>query len=240
MKYFYTIWKEQLFVTVINITSSFKMSKNVKVVQKYCKVCHDAGKTEAEYRSHFTRESPDPKAKVTCPTLLAQECRYCSKNGHTVKYCPTLKDNEKKRKQDEAKARRIEASQNVAEKSKGKLINQNVFMCLDSDSEEEEEVVTNPVEDFPALIIPVSRNQSVSSNYAAALAKPAAPKQKQEVMTEPIAKLSEAPAVKAPEVVKTVAPWASSAPVAYKSWAAFDSDSDEEEEEEEDEGNDAW
>jgi hypothetical protein len=25
--------------------------------------------------------------KVTCPTLLSQNCRNCGKNGHTVKYC---------------------------------------------------------------------------------------------------------------------------------------------------------
>lgn len=195
--------------------------KNVKVVQKYCKVCHDAGKTEAEYRSHFTRESPDPKAKVTCPTLLAQECRYCCKNGHTVKYCPTLKDNQKKQKLHDAKVNRGKVLQNTTEKSKGKLINKNVFMCLDSDSEED--VVVNQVEEFPALITSVSRNQPVLSNYAAALAQPAAPKQKVEeiVLSQPTEQI---------EVAKIEAPWVAPAPIAYRSWAAFDSDSEEDEE----------
>jgi hypothetical protein len=56
-------------------------------VKPYCKVCHDAGKTESEYTSHFVRETPEPTSKVLCPTLLQQKCSYCSKSGHTVKYC---------------------------------------------------------------------------------------------------------------------------------------------------------
>ena len=73
------------------------MNRN-NVSQKYCKVCHDSGKPESEYRSHNTRETKDPKSKVICPTLLSLNCRYCHDNGHTVKYCPVLA-NKKKRKQ---------------------------------------------------------------------------------------------------------------------------------------------
>ena len=73
------------------------MSKNASssskscASKKYCKVCHDAGKSEAVYTSHFIRESVDPNSKVLCPTLLALECRFCFCKGHTVKYCSTLK-----------------------------------------------------------------------------------------------------------------------------------------------------
>lgn len=56
----------------------------------FCKVCKDAGKTEEEYTNHFVRDSTGPDAKVVCPTLLAQACRYCRKEGHTVKYCDAL------------------------------------------------------------------------------------------------------------------------------------------------------
>lgn len=56
----------------------------------FCKVCKDAGKTEEEYTNHFVRESAASDAPVVCPTLLAQACRYCRKDGHTVKYCPAL------------------------------------------------------------------------------------------------------------------------------------------------------
>lgn len=59
----------------------------------FCKVCHDAGKPEDIYTSHFVRASPSPDAHVVCPTLLAQPCRYCGIAGHTVKYCPTIQNN---------------------------------------------------------------------------------------------------------------------------------------------------
>lgn len=195
-------------------------------VQKYCKVCHDAGKSEAEYRSHFTRESRDPNSKVTCPTLLALECRYCYKNGHTVKYCPTLKDNEKQRKREEASERRTEAARKAEVKPKGKSTNNNVFACLDSDSEEEV-VVQKPVkEEFPVLCAPaLSCVESVSVNYAAALAKPAAPK-------APEVKVVAVPAP-APKVVEAKsAPWASGIPKAstMKSWADWSDSEDEDEE----------
>ena len=55
----------------------------------FCKVCADAGKSDT---AHFPRKTPDPNSEVTCPTLKALECRYCFKNGHTVKYCPVLKE----------------------------------------------------------------------------------------------------------------------------------------------------
>ena len=76
-----------------NITFDTKtgMPMNVSIKPKaFCKVCHDAGKPENIYTSHFVRASPSQDAPVVCPTLLAQPCRYCSVPGHTVKYCPTL------------------------------------------------------------------------------------------------------------------------------------------------------
>jgi len=203
-------------------------NKNVKQsapIQKYCKVCHDAGKSEAEYRSHFTRESPDPKSKVVCPTLLALECRYCYKNGHTVKYCPILKDKEKQSKRYEASVQRAEVSKKAEEKPKGKSYN-NVFMCLDTDSESDEEEVAKPQievkEEFPALAPPsLIRTQTVSTNYAAALAK-AAPTKAPEVVVPVVPSQVSKPEVRP-------APWASGFPKAsqMKSWADW-SDSDSE------------
>ena len=54
----------------------------------FCKVCADAGKSDT---AHFPRKTLDLNSQVICPTLLALECRYCFKNGHTVKYCSVLK-----------------------------------------------------------------------------------------------------------------------------------------------------
>jgi hypothetical protein len=63
----------------------------------HCKVCKDAGKSEADYNSHWPK---DRDGNVICLTLLEQDCRYCRNPGHTVKYCPKLaKDNAEREKQ---------------------------------------------------------------------------------------------------------------------------------------------
>ena len=58
------------------------------VFKSFCKVCQDAGKPESTYTSHNVRQTQDKNSPVTCPTLLAQECRVCYKRGHSSKYCP--------------------------------------------------------------------------------------------------------------------------------------------------------
>ena len=65
------------------------VNNNVNSRKPFCKVCADAGKTDT---AHFPRKTPDPNSEVVCPTLLSLECRYCFKNGHTIKYCVVLKD----------------------------------------------------------------------------------------------------------------------------------------------------
>ena len=64
--------------------------RNTNAIVKSCKFCKDAGKPEEEYMSHFIRESRDPESRITCPTLLAIECRFCFKRGHTVSKCAKL------------------------------------------------------------------------------------------------------------------------------------------------------
>jgi hypothetical protein len=54
----------------------------------FCNVCRKAGKSDEEIHSHFVRESRDPNSRVTCPTLLAQKCRFCHEPGHTPRGCP--------------------------------------------------------------------------------------------------------------------------------------------------------
>ena len=57
---------------------------------KFCKICNDSRKSDSVVRSHNVRE----RGRVVCPTLLATECRFCKKKGHTPKFCPKLKDRE--------------------------------------------------------------------------------------------------------------------------------------------------
>lgn len=70
-----------------NSTHSYKKTP-------FCKVCKDAGLSKEEYTSHYVKDQPGPHGRVVCPTLLSQKCRYCKNAGHTVKYCPVLKQRE--------------------------------------------------------------------------------------------------------------------------------------------------
>jgi hypothetical protein len=114
-------------------------SKMIKQQKPFCKVCMNAGKTEQEYTSHFTRASPDANAPITCPTILAIECRYCKGQGHTPKYCPVLKEKEKQTERRE-RAMRVEREnmikmQQAAKRAEKK--EKNSFAALMSDSEDE-------------------------------------------------------------------------------------------------------
>ena len=57
--------------------------------KKFCAVCFNDGKSEDDFTSHWVKESVG--GKVCCPTLLANECRYCKKKGHKISHCRKLK-----------------------------------------------------------------------------------------------------------------------------------------------------
>jgi hypothetical protein len=101
----------------------------------FCKVCKDAGKTESEYTSHFVK---DKSGKTICPTLLNQACKYCRQTGHTVKFCKTLKLNEKNKKREEYFKKQHPEWQdelNMATKKMGS----SFAAAFDSDSEDDSE-----------------------------------------------------------------------------------------------------
>lgn len=125
----------------------------------YCKVCCDSGKSEAEYRSHNTRETRDPNSKITCPILLALECRYCHKNGHTVKYCPSIKN--KNREESNASKKTVSQSKTISQPVANSK--SNIFDYL----LEEEKIV--PEEEYGPRIITPTHSKL---NFASALAKP--------------------------------------------------------------------
>jgi len=170
-------------------------SRYVKSAPKpFCKVCQDAGKTEKEYTSHFVKSDPGPNGKVVCPTLLAQECRFCFEHGHTAGYCPAIAANKKA----EEKSLKLAAQREAIEKkqvTKPVVVKTsiNAFAALDesSDTEEPEVKVSKKVtksttkapivatkvvtakEDFPALS---SNTKTVTATplmtgYASAAAK---------------------------------------------------------------------
>ena len=202
---------------------SYKFNNTKKVVSKkpFCKVCHDAGKTEAEYTSHFVRSLPDfnGNTKVTCPILAATECRYCYKLGHTTKFCPVIEENTKRAKKetsDAIQAHKYEqraASRTVLEPVVEKKYG-GAFAAFGDESDDEKpepkQVVAPVVDDFPALVglkmaaAPVTK---ATVSWAAMAEKPAAP------VLKPIVKPT-------PQIVT-------------KKWADYsDSDTEEDEEEE--------
>jgi len=101
----------------------------------FCKVCKDAGKTETEYTSHYVK---DKTGKTTCPTLLNQACKYCKQTGHTVKFCKTLKLNEKNKRRDEYFKNQYPEWQEELNSAARKL-GSSFAAAFDSESEDESE-----------------------------------------------------------------------------------------------------
>jgi hypothetical protein len=153
---------------------------NSKAAPKpFCKVCHDAGKSEKEYTSHFVKSEPGPNGKVVCPTLLAQECRFCFQGGHTAGYCPVIAANKKA----EEKALRLAARREAIEKTSAtkpivakKTV--NAFAALDSDSDSDEKVSkkviksTKIVSAKPVAVAAKSAAKEVKEEFPALPSKP--------------------------------------------------------------------
>ncbi len=196
------------------------MSKFINNSQKkpFCKVCHDAGKPESEYTSHYVRSRPDSNGKtiVTCPVLAATECRYCFKFGHTTKFCNVLEEKKKNDNREKSLAIRAQKAADRAAfevrlvEDRSPLAYKGKFAGLEDDEDEVEKferIITNEPNDlsFPALQKKTVQfaEDKPANNWAAMAAKPAA---------KPVAKPVAKPAAKA---------------VANKSWAD-ESDSDDE------------
>ena len=86
----------------------------------YCSVCHSAGKSKAEYTSHYLRASKAPNAKTTCPYLLAITCGYCKGPGHTPKYCPVAMEKNK------AHAQQVKAQAQAQARAQGSKAFENL------------------------------------------------------------------------------------------------------------------
>jgi Nanos RNA binding domain len=156
--------------------------KQAKVVPKpFCKVCHDAGKSEAEYTNHFVKSSTLPDAVVVCPTLLSQTCFYCDQTGHTPAYCK-LKTKHNK----EAAKQAFVEKNNINKLKSNKKVSfaiVNKFNELDDESSSDNEKTFKPTkhqftkeketikvfipvvkEEFPALTSNTSVKKSISEN----------------------------------------------------------------------------
>jgi hypothetical protein len=132
-----------------------KTTNNKKINKKpYCKVCHDAGKPESVYTSHYVKSRPNQNngtTTITCPTLSATKCRHCYKLGHTTKFCPIIGENEKQSKN------RKETESIVIKKAT--LVDRkvtNAFDILSNDSDNDdypEEFPTLTAELKPVIVV---------------------------------------------------------------------------------------
>ena len=202
-----------------------KMSKNVNAKKPYCKVCHDAGKSEKEYTNHWVK---DLSGKTTCPTLLSIECRYCSKPGHTIKFCEILAKNNKEKEKTERRQKnpKIVTQKQVENK---KPANGFSALCDDVDSDEEEEEVEQQImeSEYPTLsknsievkLPKVNPEIGVKLGWAAVVAKPYEEKKVEIPKKTGLVLLSDyiKPEVKV-EQPKT-APWVTTKREVKKSWA---------------------
>jgi hypothetical protein len=120
------------------MSRSHNNKKQTTPQKKFCKVCFDAGKKEAEYTNHFVRETPEPSSKVVCPTLLQATCGYCHDIGHTPKCCKLLKAHQKEKQRQEYAAKKSEEAAKPEMQTKKKPLNGFAALMDSSDDEEDE------------------------------------------------------------------------------------------------------
>lgn len=118
-------------------------TSNANKVTPLCVVCKSAGKSKAEYSSHWPRATNKPDAKTTCPYLLSVICGYCKGKGHTPKYCPNSYQNEKRKKEEQrfknAEARLYMGVKTAEPPTSVTIKKQGKFSILATMMEEEED-----------------------------------------------------------------------------------------------------
>jgi len=72
-------------------------------MNSYCSFCASSGIKGPH--DHFLRASKDVGAPVCCPKLLATECNYCHRKGHTIKFCGAKREQQMLAAQARAKAK---------------------------------------------------------------------------------------------------------------------------------------
>ena len=118
------------------------------VDKKFCGVCKNAGLSEREYTSHFTKSVPGPKGIVVCPTILQNVCSFCKCQGHFKANCSELKRMNRRIREDEVAAKRAHyatatATATASKKKQTQTQTNNRFAVLDSDEEEEQTIHVN-------------------------------------------------------------------------------------------------
>lgn len=206
-------------------------SKTVNAKKPHCKVCFDAKKPASEYTSHWVRSLPDRYGNtvVICPTLLNTECKYCYKMGHTTKFCPAIKKNEKEKDRIERKHKNSTNETTTKPLSKKKDMTAKKILSVfaelaESDSDEEnEQFVSKPITETPG---------KPKTAWAEVVSKPAQEEKEDETKLAGFITLTTASysAPKAPKKTEEEQPTpkpSTTYKIVMKSWADW-SDSEEE------------
>lgn len=166
-----------------NNNNNNKNTRTTKSVSKpFCKICFDACKPESEYTSHYIRKTTDPNSAITCPILLATECRYCHQMGHTISRCTLREQNNRARDAPRPVAVQAQAQvpRPVAVQAPVSMTRQSNSRFAALDDDEEETVsstatiplsstapmpvsTTQPVNVFPSLsakVAPIASNSN--------------------------------------------------------------------------------
>lgn len=86
--------KKKIEMVFLNIYISQKLI----IMSQYCAICKANNKTKSEYTSHNVIGRG---GMIMCKTLLGLTCGYCKQTGHTPKYCPVAKKNNKEKERKE-------------------------------------------------------------------------------------------------------------------------------------------
>ena len=154
------------------MSANLKYSKSKRT--SFCKVCKDAGKDESVYTAHNIRNE---RNKVVCPLLLSQSCFKCTALGHTPKYCPQGKIDEKNQKRREYKERRSSHEGSMCDSRSASYFG---VLCVETTAEVEAEAKTEvKVEVAPVPVRPPS--------YASVVLRTPAPIQAPIIKPQPAA-----------------------------------------------------
>lgn len=132
-----------------------KMSSSYEK-KRFCGVCKNAGLSEREYTSHYTKSTPGPKGIVICPTILNNVCSFCKCQGHFRSNCSEMKKMNRSNREQEVLAKRAfyESEKEKTAKTVKKQSN-NRFALLEEDENVSDMLTTivqvNPSKTFASI-----------------------------------------------------------------------------------------
>ena len=74
------------------VSTKSSTGKGKQTSSMFCNVCKNAGKSERDYTSHFTKMLVGNVLTVVCPTILNNVCTYCKSKGHFKAACSILQE----------------------------------------------------------------------------------------------------------------------------------------------------